>query len=197
MKTLLALTCAVVLTGCSKHTRNALPAPDIVARSAWHAADPVLPMSAHTPTRITIHHTGVRSNAGLSLEQKLRNLQAFSQREDKLASGRTKPQWPDVPYHYYIDIRGRIGEARDVRYKGDTNTEYDPAGHILVVVEGNFEQETPTAAQLTSLRHIVQWLAAGWQVPAARIQSHKDYARTDCPGVNLYRELTALRALVR
>ena len=197
MKTLLALSCAVVLTGCSKHARDALPAPEIVPRSAWNAAAPVLPMSAHAPSRITVHHTGVRSNARLSLEQKLRNLQAFSQREDKLASGRTKPQWPDVPYHYYIDIEGRIGEARDVRYKGDTNTEYDPAGHILVVVEGNFEQETPTAAQLTSLRRMVLWLASEWKVPAARIQSHKDYARTDCPGVNLYREMAGLRKLGR
>jgi hypothetical protein len=92
MRMLLALTCAVALTGCSKHPRIALPAPEIVARSAY----------------------------------------------------------------------------------------------ILVVVEGNFEQETPTPAQLTSLRRMVQWL---WKVPAARIQSHKDYARTDCPGVNLYREL--------
>lgn len=197
MKISRSLILVAVLGACGGHSAQPDPAPDILPRAAWNAADPVMPMTPHTPTRITIHHTGVRSNAARTLEQKLRGLQIFSQREDKLANGNTKPAWPDVPYHYYIDITGRIGEGRDVRFKGDTNTEYDPAGHVLVVVEGNFEEEQPTAAQMESLRRMVTWLASQWNVPADRIQSHKDYARTECPGVNLYREMDALRALVR
>jgi hypothetical protein len=187
----------VLLAACSGRTTAVAPAPQMISRAAWGAAEPVSAMVAHTPSYITIHHTGVRSNANRTLEQKLKGLQTFSQREDSLAGGRKKPAWPDVPYHYYIDITGRIGIGRDVRFKGDTNTEYDPTGHILVVVEGNFEEEQPTAAQMESLRGMVKWLASQWEVPAERIQSHKDYARTQCPGVNLYREMEGLRALVR
>jgi hypothetical protein len=197
MRTLCLIALVAGVAACG-HTPAQLDAPpQIVPRAAWNAAPPVMPMTAHTPSRITIHHTGVRSNPARTLEDKLRGLQIFSQREDKLAGGGTKPAWPDVPYHYYIDIAGRIGEGRDVGFKGDTNTEYDPAGHILVVVEGNFQEEQPTPAQMESLRRMVKWLASQWDVPAERIQSHKDYARTECPGVNLYREMDALRSLVR
>lgn len=183
-----------LLASCARPVQSPIAAPEILSREAWGAHAPVLPMKLHAPDRITIHHTGVRSNAERTLEDKLRGLQRFSQREDSLAGGGRKPAWPDIPYHYYIDVTGRIAEARDVRFVGDTNTSYDPAGHILVVVEGNFEVEQPTPAQLESLRRTVQWLAAEWGVPAAAIRSHKDYARTECPGVNLYDKLDALRA---
>lgn len=171
--------------------------PPIVARTAWGARDPVLPMVRHDPTRLTIHHTGVRSNRALNLEQKLRNLQAFSQRDDSLSSGKKKPAWPDVPYHYYIDVTGRIGEARDVHYKGDTNTSYDPTGHVLVVVEGNFEVETPTPEQMVSLRNLVMWLTKEWRIPGDRIGGHKDFASTSCPGANLYSRLPDLVKMVK
>ena len=88
----------------------------------------------------------------MTLEKKMQNLQAFSQRDDKLASGKFKPAWFDVPYHYYIAVDGRIAEGRELKYVGDTNTEYDPTGHALVVVEGSFNTEEPTKAQIDSLK---------------------------------------------
>ena len=194
MNKVTALILGGLLTACAKQSPTLVPAPEIVPRAAWNARPPVLPMDAHSPTRITIHHTGVLSKPALTLEKKLQNLQLFSQREDSLAGGGKKPAWPDVPYHYYIDYYGRVGEGRDVNFRGDTNTSYDPAGHILVVVEGNFQEETPTPAQLAALHRVVRWLAAEWDVERADIRSHKDYARTECPGVNLYREMDRLRA---
>lgn len=196
MKKAICLLLLSAMAGCARPTQPVPGAPVMVSRAAWGAHAPVLPMIAHTPDRITIHHTGVASKPQLTLEQKLRNLQLFSQREDSLAGGGRKPAWPDVPYHYYIASDGRIGEGRDVHYRGDTNTTYDPTGHILVVVEGNFQIEQPTAAQLESLRRVVEWLAAEWEVGPELIRAHKDYARTECPGVNLYDQLDALRASV-
>lgn len=153
-------------------------------------------MKPHVPTRITIHHTATPQNPARSLAAKLRGLQQFSQRESRLASGRVKPPWPDVPYHYYIDCSGAIGEGRSVEFAGDTNTEYDPAGHALVVLEGNFEVEEMTPAQLESLRQITVWLAQQWKVPPEEIKGHKDHAQTACPGKRLQAWLPELRAQV-
>lgn len=171
--------------------------PAVVVRSEWGAL-PVGPgAKPHEIRLITIHHGGVAANPTRPLEDKLRGLQAFSQREDKLASGKTKPAWPDIPYHYYIAIDGRIGEGRPTEYAGDTNTEYDPTGHLLIMVEGNFEEELPTKEALVSLKNLTLWCAWNWKVPSVLIQGHRDYSRqTSCPGKNLESELPRLRALV-
>lgn len=196
----LLLAAGVLLTaGCSGALQSGRPAEtlEIVTRATWQANEPVAPMKAHTITRITIHHTATRHNPAKTLEAKLQDLQRFSQNEGALAGGGTKPAWPDVPYHYYIDVSGRIGEARDARYAGDTNTSYDPAGHLLIVLEGNFEEEQPTPAQLETLRRFVGWQAQLYGVPAERIQGHKDFAQTACPGTSLYAYLPELRKVVQ
>ncbi|MCG9896240.1 MAG: peptidoglycan recognition protein family protein, partial [Fimbriimonadaceae bacterium] len=117
---------------------------------------------------------------------------------DKLASGRVKPSWPDIPYHYYISIDGRIGEARPPEFAGDTNTEYDPTGHLLIVLEGNFNEEQVPDVQWASLVQVTRWAAAKWRVPAYKIGGHRDFsAQTDCPGANVIPRLPELRRLVR
>lgn len=153
-------------------------------------------MKPHTPSRITVHHTAEPQRADITLEQKMRALQNFSQRPAKLAGGQRKPAWPDVPYHFYIDLRGQIAEGRDIGYAGDTNTDYDPTGHALIVLEGNFEKEQPTPAQLEQLTALLRWLSWRWQVPASEIKGHSDYAATACPGKNLKSELPRLRESV-
>jgi hypothetical protein len=168
-----------------------------VSRAEWGAKSPVLPMRAHTLSRLTIHHTGTNQNFNRTVADKLRGLQLFSQRDDSLASDRRKPAWPDVPYHFYVGIDGVVGEGRDWRYAGDTNTEYDPAGHLLVVVEGNFQKDTLTTAQRRTLDVIVPALARRFGISADRLASHRDYAQTECPGANLYAELARFRELIR
>ena len=168
------------------------PKPEIVNREQWGAKLHRPGAKVHQITRLTIHHTGVAQNAARSLEDKLRGLQAFSQREDKLADGRTKPAWPDIPYHYYISVDGRIGEGRRYRYVGDTNTTYDPTGHLLIVVEGNFETELPKPEQIASLQKLVTWALWNWRLDASTIMGHGDFASTDCPGKNLVPFVRAL-----
>lgn len=172
------------------------PGVEFVSRAEWGARPPVLPMQAHALIRLTIHHTGTNQNFNRTVADKLRGLQLFSQRNDSLASGRLKPAWPDVPYHFYVGVDGVVGEGRDWRYAGDTNTEYDPAGHLLVVVEGNFQRDTLTTAQRRTLDVIVPALARRFRIPADRLASHRDYARTECPGANLYAELPRYRELI-
>ena len=127
-------------------------APSIVSRSDWGAKKPVGEGKKHDIRFITIHHTATAQKPDVEIAVKLRNLQAFSQRDDKLDTGKFKPAWFDIPYHYYIAVDGKIAEGREIEYAGDTNTEYDPTGHALVVVEGSFNREQPTAKQVRSSR---------------------------------------------
>lgn len=174
------------------------PMPSLVSREAWQAkpGNAAL-MKRHRIRSITLHHTGTAQRPDLSLERKLFNLQLFSQREDQLAGGRTKPAWGDVPYHFYISTDGRIGVGRELEYAGDTNTSYDPTGHALIVVEGMLDSETFYPAQQASLRRLVLALAARYRVPGNRLGGHKDYAQTDCPGQKIMDELPWLRRAVR
>lgn len=193
------LVVAACARGGARPLPDALIPPDVefVSRAEWGANPPVLPMKAHALTRLTIHHTGTNQNFNRTVTDKLRGLQLFSQRDDSLASGRRKPAWPDVPYHFYVGVDGVVGEGRDWRYAGDTNTEYDPAGHLLVVVEGNFQKDTLTTAQRRTLDVIVPALARRFRIPPDLLASHRDYAQTECPGANLYAELPRYRELIR
>ena len=188
----------ITLGGCASRARPVTATLDvpIVSRAEWGARDPVLPMREHRIERLTIHHTATRQDTARSLASKLQGLQQFSQRDDSLADGRRKPAWADIPYHYYIAVDGSIGEARSWRYAGDTNTPYDPAGHLLVVVEGNFEDEELTPAQRTALETLVPALARRFAIPGERLGAHRDYAATRCPGRNIMSELPRLRELI-
>jgi hypothetical protein len=132
-------------------------------------------------THITLHHQGEPFPQGKDPIQYLRNLQTWS---------RTTKHWLDIPYHYIIDLDGRIYEGRKLEYAGDTNTEYDPKGHALIEVVGNFEEVEPNQKQLDAVVDLMALLAAKYQVPVERIAGHKDHsAQTVCPGANLYRYL--------
>lgn len=176
---------------------QSVPIPEVVDRAAWGAkpANETL-MRSQTQNEILIHHTAVRQQPKLSLEKKLQNLQAFSQKQGALEDGRQKAAWGDVPYHFYIDVSGRIGEGRSLKFAGDTNTKYDTINRIQIVVEGNFEREQPSDAQLKSLRETVIWLAQTHKVPPTKISAHNDHAQTSCPGKNLKPVLSELRDAV-
>ena len=193
---LAALALAVAIGGCRPAPAPGVARPAIVTRAQWGAAAPVLPMQRHQPRRITIHHTAGAQAPDRPLADKLRALQRFSQQESALADGRIKKAWADIPYHFFIAHDGSVGEGRPVEYVGDSNTAYDLRGHVQVVLEGNFENETVTPAQLQSLRGLVVALARRYRVPPEMVTGHRDNVQTLCPGRDLYRLLPELRQAV-
>ena len=185
----LFLLCSPALAGPSN------PQPEILPRSAWAVkpADTAL-MKQQTPRGIVIHHTGEKRAARQSLQEKLRKLQRFSQAAGTVGK-QPKPPWGDVPYHFYVDAAGRIGEGRSLGFAGDSNTSYDTSNRIQIVVEGHFDLEQPAPAQLAALDRLVLWLAARYKLAATRVSSHGDHVgNTDCPGQGLRIYLPTLRA---
>jgi hypothetical protein len=176
----------------------ALPAvaadsPTILSRADWGAKPPTLEMEANEPIRLTIHHTATTPNAERSLTEKLTSLQRFSQAEERLSDGRLKVAWADIPYHYYIDLNGAVGEAREAKFIGDSNTEYDLHGHVGIVLEGNFEDEPPTPMQVESLVALLAHLSDIYGIDPEAIDTHQHYAQTACPGKHLIALLPDIR----
>ncbi|MGI9528728.1 MAG: N-acetylmuramoyl-L-alanine amidase [Acidimicrobiia bacterium] len=148
---------------------------DIVARSGWGAAPAQTNrMEEHSIDILTVHHAGDQSASGGP--PRYRSWQAFHQSRG----------WGDLAYHYIIGVDGTVYEARDTRYRGDTGTNYDPSGHFLLVVEGNFEVDEPTDEQLESLVRVLAWASQRFDVSPATIGGHRDHASTACPGGNLH-----------
>lgn len=177
-------------------TALAAERPPILSRADWGAKPPTMAMSPHEIERITIHHTGVLRSTRRPTAQLVRNLQGFSQSDGRLADGRNKVAWADVPYHFYIGRDGTIVEGRDAGFVGDTNTRYDPTGHLAIAVSGNYEEQELSEAQRASLVALVEWTAERHGVPADRIGGHGDYAQTACPGEDIRAFLPALRERV-
>ncbi|WP_192820925.1 peptidoglycan recognition family protein [Rufibacter sp. LB8] len=190
---LLVLTLAGVSACRTAKPEIAVKGVPLVTRQQWGSAQPVLPMKTHVPNKITVHHTAVAQNPKRSLEEKLKSLQKFSMERSPLSDGRVKEPWADIPYHFYISVDGRIGEARELQYVGDSNTPYDPSGHALIVLEGNFNKDSVTVAQYQSLLLLTKAIAKRWKIDASQISGHKDNAQTACPGEALYALLPKLR----
>jgi N-acetylmuramoyl-L-alanine amidase len=79
-----------------------------------------------------------------------------------------------------------VYEGRDPSYRGDTGTTYDTTSHFLVVVEGNFDHEKPTEAQIDSLTRVLAGASQHFGVSPSTISGHRDHAATSCPGTYLH-----------
>jgi hypothetical protein len=154
--------------------------PDIITRDEWGSQPVIADSSEQTIRYITIHHSGVYVSPDEDPRKYLRNLQEWSRKEK---------HWIDIPYHYLIDLDGRVYEGRPVRYAGDTNTDYDPRGHLLISVIGNYEVQPFSEKQYQSLVRLLAYCCEKYKVDPSLIKGHRDYTETACPGKNIYQYL--------
>jgi hypothetical protein len=178
----LAAVLTLSLTALCAHGAEPLAAVEraIVPVAAWGGTPADAAQARrHTINQITLHHQGEPFKPGTDPQAYLRRLQSWS---------RTTKGWLDIPYHYVIDLDGRVYEARNIDFAGDTNTDYDPSGHALIEVVGNFEEVEPNRQQLEAVVDLMALLAARYKVSLDDIKSHRDHTdKTVCPGANLYR----------
>ena len=146
----------------------------------------------HTITNVTLHHTGDSKPLTRADDpaQRLRNLQSWGARDRN---------WWDVPYHFLLDLDGRVFEGRDWHMQGETNTTYDPGGHFLISMIGNYDVQEPSTEQLNAIADLMAWALKTNNLPIDRIGGHYHYAETGCPGKYLRRYLEdgTLRRMVQ
>ena len=142
-------------------------------------------MRTHLIQRVTVHHTGPPAWSGTpAAPAYLRQIQAFH-----TGPGR---RWPDIAYHLLIDLDGRVWAGRSLSYAGDSATAYDPAGHALIALLGDYDVQRPSTAQLDALQAAIRWLLAEYGLNPQTVRGHRDYAATACPGRNLSSLLATL-----
>lgn len=136
----------------------------------------------HRISHVTLHHTGDSRPLGPTDDPvaRLRGLQSW---------GAAERNWWDVPYHYLLDLEGDVHEGRDWHFMGETNTTYDPSGHFLISMIGNYDQQEPTPAQLAAIADMMAYALKTFNLPLDRIGGHYHYAETGCPGKYLRRYL--------
>jgi N-acetylmuramoyl-L-alanine amidase len=185
---LVASAVLTMLSGCAVWRRGPTPgAVPVHSVADWGGVATAPPDVAQPLTRLTVHHQGERWNAGADVPAYLRRLQSWSRQ----ARG-----WVDIPYHYIVAPDGQVYAARPVTIAGDTNTSYDPRGHLLVMLLGNFEEQEPTPEQWRSTVQLIRQLLDEHRLDASSIGAHRHFASTACPGANFYKRFDELRAAV-
>lgn len=175
-----AVFAALMLQG-SLHTpiiaAGSLPA-FAIPRDAWNDRPPRPGMRPHQIDRITLHHTGPPAWYGAPpAPAYLHAIQAFHMGPER--------RWPDIAYHLLVDLDGAVWEGRSLTVAGDTATDYDPSGHALIAVLGDYSVQQPNAAQWDAIVGTVRWLMDTYGVAADTLFGHRDYAATACPGDSL------------
>ncbi|MGZ5030110.1 MAG: peptidoglycan recognition protein family protein [Methylobacter sp.] len=137
---------------------------------------------------LTVHHTARKA----SKDTLATNLKDFQKQmfgyTINYGNGRSKRIYlGDIPYHYFIDRNGEIGEGRELKFAAYSNTLYKTPieNHITVVLDGNFESSRPTKNQIASLTNLLEYLSNRHNIKLENIKVHIDVAPTNCPGNNL------------
>lgn len=151
----------------------------IIPRSEWKAQE-ARPYKQHRPIKITVHHEGGKIlTKGDDARQRLKNVQTWCMGPDR--------KWTDIPYHLLIAPDGSVYEGRNPMTVGETNTEYDPTGHLLICFLGNYSQQKLDDKLLKVLIRLLADQCLKYKIPPDDISTHRDHSKqTACPGEDIY-----------
>lgn len=136
--------------------------------------------------RITVHHEGhtpVWFTDEASTKARIEQVRNIHTRDRK---------WGDIGYHYIIDRAGRVIEGRSIAYQG-AHVKNQNEHNVGVMLLGNFEQQSPSQAQVNTLQTTLRFLMAKHRVPVSRVYTHRELGKTACPGRNLQPRVARLR----
>jgi len=158
-------------------------------RSAWTRAG--LVQSNANPLgpvhRITLHHEGFPEPFHPTDQA------SSASRLELIRTSHRNRGWADIGYHYVIDRAGRVWEARPLAFQGAHVKDHN-ANNIGVMLIGNFDLQSPTDAQLASMRETVRVLRRRHNVSESQIHTHRELGPTSCPGRALQPRIVSMRS---
>lgn len=151
----------------------------ILPKSEWKGVE-AKPFKQHVPIKITVHHEGGKVLMETDdAKQRLKNIQTWGMGPDR--------KWTDVPYHILIAPDGTVLQGRNPLTVGETNTEYDPTGHLLICFLGNYSQQKLTKKLLNVLVNLLADQCVKYSISPTEISTHRDHSsQTTCPGDDIY-----------
>lgn len=169
----------------------AAPAPlpgSVLPRSQWAGGAPVPSlMNPMLPVRyITVHHDGMEPFYAT-------DARSTAMRLEKIRLAHRGKGWGDIGYHFVVDRDGRVWQGRPLNWQGAHVKDHNE-GNIGLVALGNFDRQTPSAAQIAALNRHVSALMRQYRVSIANVKTHQEWAPTACPGTNLQRYMVAVRS---
>lgn len=151
----------------------------VVPKESWGLQAKMGKCNPHSIRQITIHHSGTKIEKNKDVIRHLKSYQRYH-----LQQG-----WMDIAYHFIIDLEGNVYQGRSLDCEGDTFTNYKPNGHLIIMVDGNYEEQSLSTKSWESLRYLVQWGMQTYQVQEKFIHPHQALADTLCPGHALMEQL--------
>lgn len=168
----------------------------IMSRLGWSAVKRRGTATAHTPYRVTVHHTQTQRPMTEEETAKIvKNIQSYHMK------GRAKSgleNFDDIGYHFLIAGDGRVIEGRRAEVLG-AHARGANDGNIGISMLGDFNKMLPTGEQVESLTRLITYLSIKYRKdPLAKgfLEPHQRYDPTDCPGKNLMAILESLRARI-
>lgn len=151
----------------------------IVPKQEWKAQE-ARPYKQHTPIKIIVHHEGGKVLTTTDdAKQRLKNIQTWCMGPDR--------KWTDIPYHLLIAPDGSVYEGRNPLTVGETNTEYDPTGHLLICFLGNYTKQKLDDKLVKVLTNLLADQCIKYNISPKEISTHKDHSKqTTCPGEDIY-----------
>jgi hypothetical protein len=155
----------------------------LIPRSDWTRAGPDLahiePMNGIS--RLTVHHTAgeLQTDAWQPTAAELESIREFHS-----GSRPGDRQWADIAYHFAIDRAGRVWQARPLAYQG-AHARGNNEHNLGIVLLGNFEIQSPSAAQLTALSTFIGFVRGLYRIPLDQVFTHGELVDTSCPGKTL------------
>ena len=185
--------------------------PELISREEWGAqlyGGNLSPLRATAVGTITIHHAG--GYRATTKEEGLSQVRAIQELHKK------KQGWADIGYHFIMDIEGRFYQGRPFFERGKSFAkapqlaqgahvlEYN-LGNIGIAVLGCHHPGTECrnrpdylgSAAVTSLVHMITYLALNYGITPEYILGHRDLANTLCPGDGIHGLLASIRKHVR
>ncbi len=164
----------------------------VIPRTDWTSARPNLAQIRRMDgiQRITVHHTAreITMDAWKRTATELENIRLFH--AGQKASDR---HWADIAYHFVVDRAGRVWQARPLAYQG-AHVKGHNEHNLGIVLLGNFEVQSPAAAQLVSLQTFIGFARRLYQVPLGAVFTHGELGMTSYPGKHLQNYMNRARA---